>query len=936
MLNHIRKCIVPALTFASLFICSCQPDTIEIPKEELYTRNFVKQFGVFNTEQDWNSAGRIKAEVDPSLLSGAERINVYTDWPGNKSCRIVATYPASEQAFEFDYPKENELAYVIITGHNGKTIHASYSRITDNRMFVGDRASRAGIKAPLPYPFDLTENKALGSLPVTSANEAFWRSFTGKDGNPINITDPVTTSPTHTEYSEITLYRWVGDNTFNDDNNIIDKTKGNDLGGWNEGLVTKQYSFPNDITSNVVNIKFTLTLTGNEPTIKIGKKEWDEIALDGLTDYCNTNGIQINDKFQYVMNVTGSNVDYLKNSDFVRIQGNHLTVHSAEFKEGTPQQSASTVNLSDIFDLYGLTTSPQSTFDGFKHSYLGPNNTYDEIGFSCGDLAPIVGKGGVFSEEINDKGGRITCNLEEFYEKLRPQDGVDYIISEDNSEVSIDYFFGCASTFNSFGYFYYTDDDANIADESERMKVLLKRPMFLLMYNACPGANILLKEQEDGEWKFDSGLNYPGIDIVPDGENEGKDQGDEWEHCMRFSKFVEDAEAGKYDGQYIPRMRSANYRLVYYDDTQFEGGKLKNNAVGKYGFPKGTHIAFFVIQGGQYALDKNGDAGFKLGHRHIAFSRPVMNRYIGNTIKDGHSHSTGKPSVMNTGTGQSFGWTAFVTYAWNGQIIMGVEDYFAETENGINGSDHDMNDMLFRVNGEFERTRDELNEDPVKKQSWVIACEDLGGTYDYDFNDVVFGVSHVAGETTATVTALASGGTLPVYLQSDYPQIVDNAEVTHANGILIPAGSADGEFHSWWGANRPNSTIINASRWESEGATVEIKVPEDFSLTTHSDTHAKPGDGESSMGGFRVIVKKPGEEDNTIITAPNKDNSYTAPQMFLVPNTWLWPVESQPINEVYSGFINWTSRWWTNMENGMSGRVIHHYWEPVYKESKNR
>ncbi len=932
MFNHISKYAVLALAFGSLFLQSCQPDTIEIPKEELYTREFIKQFGVFNTDQDWNSAGRVKAEVDPSLLTGAEKINVYTSWPGNSDCRIVATYPATERSFEFDYPKDNDMAYAMIKGQDGKTLYASYSKITDGQMFIGERPSRAGVKKPIPYPYDLSTNKAFGTIPVNDINRAFWEGFKVNNEN-ISIHEPGQYTPTYPDYdgNEITIYKWVDDNNTFKDENIIG-AEGISLENWNNGGAIKQGAFPNDISGNLLKVKFNLKLNGNEPTFKLGKSDsgWNDLVLVKLSDYCTTHNISSGTVFDYELTLQSSEINYIKNN-FVHLQGKDLTVYSVAFKEEV-STAAPTVNISDFINIYGLSESPQSTFDGFKDNYLKPNESYDEYGYSCADLVHLVGQKGVFHEEVNDDN---TCNLEKYRDKLNPQDGVVYIVNEDKSEVSIDYFFGCASTFNSFGYFYCSEEEANL-EPDKRVQLLLKKPMFLLMYNACPGSNLLLKETEDGDWKHDSDLGSADI-VTEAGENEGKDKGDEWKHCMRFSNFVLNAEKGDYANSYAPRFRSVNYRLVYYSPDQFENGKLRANAIGTYQFPKGTRIAFFVIQGGQYALDKDGGAGFKLGHRHISFSRPYMNKYIANTIKSDHRHDNGtSPSTMITGTGSDEAWTPFVTYEWNGQIMMGVEDYFAETENGINGGDHDMNDMVFRVNGEFEKDREEMNNKETKKQSWLIACEDLGGTFDYDFNDVIFGVSHVAGETTATVTALAAGGTLPVYLQSDYPQIKDNATVTNEGNILIPEGSNGGEFHSWWGENHPSTSIVNATSWGGPGKSVEIQVKKDFTLTTRDDTHAKPGDTDTSMGGFRVIVKKPGEDGNTTITAPKKDGSFAAPQMFLVPNTWYWPVESQSIDGVYDGFINWSSRWWTSMMEQMQQQVIHHNWQPTYKETEQK
>lgn len=934
MFNHISKYAVLALAFGSLFLQSCQPDTIEIPKEELYTREFIKQFGVFNTDQDWNSAGRVKAEVDPSLLTGAEKINVYTSWPGNSDCRIVATYPATERSFEFDYPKDNDMAYAMIKGQDGKTLYASYSKITDGQMFIGERPSRAGVKKPIPYPYDLSTNKAFGTIPVNDINRAFWEGFKVNNES-ISIHEPGQNETTikYNDYTNVEL---------KSDNNPIPES-GVDLNDWKTHLEGK---FPSDIVSNRIEIQIEYTtLSSNESKLKIcyinSDDNWNWANLDAFGEDGVTVNNSVDEKISYTATLTDKDINNLKKYNSV-LFGTNCIVYKLEFKELLPEASSqSTVNISDFINMYGLSESPQSTFEGFKGNYLKPNESYDEYGYSCADLVHLVGEGGVFSEEVNTN-DNYKCNLEKYRDKLKPQDGVVYTVNENKSEVSIDYFFGCASTFNSFGYFYCSEEEADLP-EAERVQLLLKKPMFLLMYEACPGANLLLKQTEDGQWVHDSGLNHSDVVIETEiGENEGKDKGpdkdtgEEWRHCMRFSNFVLNAEKGDYEGKYVPRFRSVNYRLVYYSPDQFENGKLKANAVGTYQFPQGTRIAFFVIQGGQYALDKDGGAGFKLGHRHISFSRPYMNKYIANTIKSGHSHSAGEPgypSNMNTGNGSDEPWTPFVTYEWNGQIMMGVEDYFAETENGINGSDHDMNDMVFRVNGEFEKDREEMNDKETKKQSWLIACEDLGGTFDYDFNDVIFGVSHVAGETTATVTALAAGGTLPVYLQSDYPQIKDNATVTNEGNILIPEGSNGGEFHSWWGENHPSTSIVNATSWGGPGKSVEIQVNTDFTLTTRDDTHAKPGDTDTSMGGFRVIVKKPGEDGNTTITAPKKDGSFAAPQMFLVPNTWYWPVESQPIDGVYDGFINWSSRWWTSMLEQMQQQVIHHNWQPTYKET---
>lgn len=96
--NHVA-CALPALT---LLLASCTADKIEVPEKELYTREFIKQFGTFSSDAGWNSAIRVTANVDPSIVAGGTDIKVYTAWPTSRDCRIVASFPDSTTNFEFD------------------------------------------------------------------------------------------------------------------------------------------------------------------------------------------------------------------------------------------------------------------------------------------------------------------------------------------------------------------------------------------------------------------------------------------------------------------------------------------------------------------------------------------------------------------------------------------------------------------------------------------------------------------------------------------------------------------------------------------------------------------------------------------------------------------------------------------------------------------
>ena len=209
-------------------------------------------------------------------------------------------------------------------------------------------------------------------------------------------------------------------------------------------------------------------------------------------------------------------------------------------------------------------------------------------------------------------------------------------------------------------------------------------------------------------------------------------------------------------------------------------------------------------------------------------------------------------------------------------FLLGVED---------EGGDDDMNDILFFIKGNVKDDDiPEIGEDP-EENSWIIACEDLGDTDDYDFNDVVFKVSHVSGQTTATVTPLAAGGTLETF-------------IIHNNSYL-------GETHQLLGAKQSASgsyPMINTSKNTATGTPKEVTVAEDFTIT-------------KNMGGFGILVKgKNGDSNATLITAPTAG---TAPQMFCVPATWAWPTERTKIQDAYPDFAKWSAdsnniEWYNN------------------------
>ncbi len=220
------------------------------------------------------------------------------------------------------------------------------------------------------------------------------------------------------------------------------------------------------------------------------------------------------------------------------------------------------------------------------------------------------------------------------------------------------------------------------------------------------------------------------------------------------------------------------------------------------------------------------------------------------------------------------------------------------------GANFDMNDMVFRVYG-FDHLREELPDNPggeivpdpdptpdpdpdPEVFQWIVACEDLGGSFDYDFNDVVFGVQYVAGDTHpyVYVTALAAGGTLPVELIFNGKPVTGKGE---GQEIVDGTIGDDGEWHSWFGSS--DLKPINVSGSFSVGATVRLSHDGNFTMGIES------GD----LSGFMVRVKT--DEGDVTVKRPHQNGGVAdkIPQMFVTTGSFTWPCETTPIYSTHTG-----------------------------------
>lgn len=221
------------------------------------------------------------------------------------------------------------------------------------------------------------------------------------------------------------------------------------------------------------------------------------------------------------------------------------------------------------------------------------------------------------------------------------------------------------------------------------------------------------------------------------------------------------------------------------------------------------------------------------------------------------------------------------SFKWDNEVVFALEDMKY-------GGDRDINDAMFIASGNFKKeVIPHIRPVTPQGQTWIMACEDLGGTFDYDFNDLVFGIRKTpqsnGTKSDLYFVPLASGGTL-------------DAKVYYNDGTdkLI------GEMHNLVKAGAPTTEPLNVTAGSKpfEGNPIRIgEIDNEVSVNTIA---AK----------FKIVVTR---SDETTGTADSDDinigfakgDTYKAPQVLLLPSGWDWPSENTPITEVYPKFKDW-------------------------------
>jgi len=224
----------------------------------------------------------------------------------------------------------------------------------------------------------------------------------------------------------------------------------------------------------------------------------------------------------------------------------------------------------------------------------------------------------------------------------------------------------------------------------------------------------------------------------------------------------------------------------------------------------------------------------------------------------------------------------------------GFEDYFFGP---------DLNDLIFVFGDNVPTVVDEDT-----GQEWMLAYEDLGNSFDWDYNDVVLCVGHVSGLTTAKITPLAAGGTLASNIYFDNQDL--------------------GEIHQLFGQKETTSgnyTPVNIADRGNIGMYQNVTVSEDFSMTALSDRESGSRDFVSDHKGIVIkVTPKGGDLQEAADIVYSLENRGKAPEVFCIPRSWeykdategqgtttkywrewRWPKEYANIDKAYSKFASW-------------------------------
>lgn len=490
----------------------------------------------------------------------------------------------------------------------------------------------------------------------------------------------------------------------------------------------------------------------------------------------------------------------------------------------------------------GLSGSIKDVLISDMRRLSGDYSEYSDDIFRFSDIWNLVGRGAVFQESaiVDDR-----CILTRYADEFKVKNGAS-LTTQNETDIVINYFYGCTEKQDAFGYFYYPKD-ATPAEIGSATK-------YVLINDATPGNHISF-----GPLDVDTDLSTKLLEYL---NNYNINEGGSYSELFQSDL-----------NQPVSTHR---FRLTYFDE----------NGVAQEKFPEGYTISFFGVI-------NTSTEDVQSWPYCIRFSLPWMNELNAFTHETCHAdkceYSEKKPAYN------------FITYLWGDRVIVGFED---------EGGDDDFNDIMFYVEGDFDKSKltritDDANH--IKPQGCLLAAEDLGAADDWDFNDLVVGVAvedKDDGTKIVTVDPLAAGGTLPIHLM--YTDKEGNNYFVGPEFHSWFGVSETTMYNTGAQATQPTTRVkfevpstFSMSPDTKDGSNMGgfwVLVDRDGEYASANDAY--------------VLAPAPAALSGTSIQPPTSvDNGEsTVPYMLCLGADWHWPRERVNINDAYvGGFASWVS-----------------------------
>lgn len=262
---------------------------------------------------------------------------------------------------------------------------------------------------------------------------------------------------------------------------------------------------------------------------------------------------------------------------------------------------------------------------------------------------------------------------------------------------------------------------------------------------------------------------------------------------------------------------------------------------------------------------------------------------------------------------------------------------------GYGHYDTDYNDIILRI------VSDPVVVSSYKSLKSRVMCEDLGGTWDWDFNDIVYDVEYSDAENendpnakaTVKIKLQAVGGTLPVCMQFDN----SNDPLYHISSMRVDNNSSNGA-----GTTRDLHTVLSVNKSNPQDNKTKLYLP----VNVPEDGGQKTIEGESpqvvctyTLNGRRfddldprifvdlikIKVQQNPTSNNTTTTTvafptAKNPNGSKVPECFMTSISTPWPNEHQKVSDRFPGFDLWVKgnanneKWWTEGFGGGTTEVV--------------